>query len=232
MLRPHLTLLTMLVVATVGSLAHAQTKTPTAADSAAADSLKPKKSGRFGGLMNKAKSVAGNKTVQHAAKIAGSDMVKGAAMGVACTVVPGAAVVSAATGQGPCANAGLVGMLTGGNGMGMMSGLSNAAASGAAMKLMKNSGSYGMSNIAAAAASARLMQTNGMSNAAAMAAMKNAGLSSMDMAAAMKMLEANGPDMMAAMQKMQKSQARLAQSIQQDLGADIDALEAAVKKAK
>ena len=103
MSRMHLTPLAMLLVASVATPAAAQDPaSPTAsADSAVADSLKPKKTGRFGGLMNRAKSVAGTKTVQAAAKAAGSDAVKGAAMGVACTVVPGAAVASAVTGQGP-----------------------------------------------------------------------------------------------------------------------------------
>src|SRR5215212_7348714 len=68
--------------------AHGQTPT----DSARADSTKPKKTSRFGGLVNKAKSVTDNKVVQ------------GAAKGVACTVVPGAAVAGAVTGSGPCAN--------------------------------------------------------------------------------------------------------------------------------
>src|SRR5687767_15927360 len=121
MSRMHLTPFTMLLVASVATLAGAQAPAAPAApapaagpaDSVAPDSVKPKKTGRFGGLMNKAKSVAGNKTVQAAAKAAGSDAVKGAAMGVACTVVPGAAVASAVTGQGPCANSGIMGMLSG-----------------------------------------------------------------------------------------------------------------------
>ena len=58
MSRTHLTSLTMLLVATVGSLGAAQTPPPkTHADSVAADSAAPKKS-RFGGFMNKAKQVA------------------------------------------------------------------------------------------------------------------------------------------------------------------------------
>lgn len=209
MSRTHLTRLTMLFVATIGTLASAttsisQTPAPVVNDSTAKDSVKPKKSGRFGGLMNKAKAVAGNKTVQAAVKVAGSDAVKSVATGVACTVVPGAAVVSAATGQGPCAGGIMAGLISG-NGLGFMSGLSNAAATASAMKLMKNSGSYGMSNIAAAAAAAKLMQTNGLSNAASLATMKNAGMSSADVAAAMKMMQANGADMTAALKQMQTS---------------------------
>src|SRR5215211_4260550 len=105
MSRMHLTPLTMLLVASVATFGGAQAPSApvTPADSVAADSVKPKKTGRFGGLVNKAKSVAGNKNVQAAAKAAGSDAVKGAAVGVACTVVPGAAVASAVSGQGPCA---------------------------------------------------------------------------------------------------------------------------------
>src|SRR5215210_3708099 len=113
--RMHLTPLAMLLVASVATSAGAQAPAApeTPADSVVADSLKPKKTGRFGGLMNKAKTVAGNKNVQAAVKAAGSDAVKGAAVGVACTVVPGAAVASAVTGQGPCANSGIMGMVSG-----------------------------------------------------------------------------------------------------------------------
>src|SRR6185369_46361 len=109
----HLTALTMLLVATGGTAIAAQAQTPPSSDSVAKDSVAPKKS-RFGSLRDRAKAVAGNKTVQ---KIANNETVKGAAMGVACTVVPGAAVVSAATGQGPCANSGLMAGLMNGRGM-------------------------------------------------------------------------------------------------------------------
>jgi len=210
MTRIHLTALTMLLVATAGTPAGAQAPTPPPADSVVKDSVVPKKS-RFGGLMNKAKAVAGNKAVQQAAKIAGSDMVKGAAMGVACTVVPGAAVVSAATGQGPCANSGLMaGLMSGGlgglkgmGGLGALTGLSNAAATATAMKMIKNGGAYGMSNAASAAAAAKMMQQNGLSNAAALAAMKDAGMAAGDMAAAMKMMQTNSAEVAAAMKIFQ-----------------------------
>jgi OOP family OmpA-OmpF porin len=206
--RIHLTALTMLLVATAGTSTEAQAPTPPPADSVAKDSVAPKK-GRFGGLMNKAKSVAGNKTVQ---SIAGNEMVKGAAMGVACTVVPGAAVVSAATGQGPCANSGLMAGLMNGRGMagmGALTGLSNAAATATAMKMIKNGGAYGMNNVASAAAAAKMMQTNGLSNAAALAAMKDAGMSAGDMAAAMKMMQTNSAEVAAAMKIFQSGAPQL-----------------------
>ncbi len=245
MSRVRLTTMTMLLVASLATPGAAQNPaTPTTpADSAVADSLKPKKTGRFGGLMNKAKSVTGNKNVQAAVKAAGSDAVKGAAVGVACTVVPGAAVASAVSGQGPCANSGIMGLMSGKGvggtaaamaagaasngasglaakamgkggvvgaaaagalgGMGGMGGLSNAAATAAAMKMMKGGASSGVSNAATAAAYMKMMQAQGMSNAAAAAAMKDAGMTSANMAAAMKMMQNNGPEMAAAMQMMQ-----------------------------
>jgi len=224
----------MLFVATVGTLAGAQTpatQTPTAttpADSVAPDSAKPKKAGRFGGLMNKAKAVAGNKTVQQAAKIAGSEAVKGAAMGVACTVVPGAAVVSAATGQGPCANSGIMGMVTGnasGTAAAMAAGVAGGAASGAAAKAMAKGGlagaaargamgamggMTGMSNAAATAAAMKMMKGGGGSGisdaaaaAAAMKMMQSNGLSNAAAAAAMKDAGMSGANMAAAMKMMQ-----------------------------
>ena len=109
MSRTHLTPLSLLLLATVGTMAAAQTpsttpqKAPpkTHADSVAAglvvDSAAPKHS-RFGGFMNKAKEVAASKAGQKAAEIAKSKAVQGAAVGVECTVVPGAAVASAVTG--------------------------------------------------------------------------------------------------------------------------------------
>ena len=214
MTRRHLTALTMLFVATVGSRTEAQTPTTPAADSVAKDSVAPKKKSRFGGLMNKAKQVAGSNAVQQAAKAAGSEAVKGAAMGVACTVVPGAAVVSAATGQGPCANSGIMGLMSGKGmpgmpgmggmaGFGALTGLSNAAATATALKMMKSGGAYGMSNAASAAAAAKMMQNNGLSNAAALAAMKDAGMSAADMAVAMKMMQNNTAEVAAAMKMFQ-----------------------------
>ena len=213
MTRTHLTALTMLLVATAGARTEAQAPTPPPADSVAKDSV-PKKTGRFGGLMNRAKAVAGNKTVQQAVKVAGSDAVKGAAMGVACTVVPGAAVVSAATGQGPCANSGLMAGLMSGSGMGgmgglgVLTGLSNAAATAAAMKMIKGGGVYGMSNAASAAAAAKMMQQNGLSNAVTLATMRDAGMSAADMAAAMKMMQNNSAEVAAAMKMFQNGGAQ------------------------
>ena len=220
----RLTAMTMLIVASAGTVAstpilRAQTPTETS-DSAATDTTTKKKS-RFGGLVNKAKTVAGNKAVQ------------GAAKGVACTVVPGGAV-SSATGKGPCANSGVVGSLMSGgmkaaaaaaagdmtatataglagkggltgaaaNGvlgaMGGVTGLSNSAAQAAALKIMTSTKATGMSNSSAQAAAIKLMQQNGMSNANAAAAltqmMKSAPkqASAADAAAAMQMLQAMG----------------------------------------
>lgn len=175
MSRTHLTPVTMLLVATVGALAGAQApaKATPPADSVVKDSVAPKKAGRFGGLVNKAKQVAGNKAVQDAAK--------GAAMGVACTVVPGAAVATAMTGTGPCANSGLVGMQV------------------AAMRAMQSAMAGGASNAAAQAAGIKLMQSQGLSNAAAAAALSSmmqnpaaAGLSGADAAAALKLMQSMG----------------------------------------
>ncbi len=199
----RLTSMTMLLVATVGTPAVAQAPaTTTKADSAAADSAAPKKKGRFGGLMDKAKAVRDNKTVQ---AVANNKTVQDAAKGVACTVVPGAAIASAVTGSGPCANSGLMAALMSSHGKGAVAamqmmqgagGISNAAAQVAAMKMMQ---SQGMSGAASFAAMATMMQSNGMSNAAAAAALasmlqtpKAAGLSTGDVAAAMKMMQSMG----------------------------------------
>ncbi|MEO7368810.1 MAG: OmpA family protein [Gemmatimonadaceae bacterium] len=202
MSRTRLTSLTMLLVATVGSLGAAQTTPPkTHADSVAADSAAPKKKSRFGGLMNKAKEAAESKAGQKAAELAHSDAVKGAAVGVACTVVPGAAVASAVTGKGACVNSGLMSGLISGNLKGTAasaaSGMASNAAGGTAAKVLGKGGVTGaaargalsgmggtgaMSNMAAQAAAMKIMQgggTNGMSDAAAAAA-------------AMKMLQAQG----------------------------------------
>ncbi|MEP6508820.1 MAG: OmpA family protein [Gemmatimonadales bacterium] len=197
----RLTSLTMLLVATVGSLGAAQTPPPkTHADSVAADSAAPKHS-RFGGLMSKAKQVASSKAGQKAAELAQSDAVQGAAVGVACTVVPGAAVASAVTGKGACVNSGLMSGLVSGNLKGTAasaaSGMASNAAGGTAAKVLGKGGVTGaaargalsgmggtgaMSNMAAQAAAMKIMQgggSNGMSDAAAAAA-------------AMKMLQAQG----------------------------------------
>jgi OOP family OmpA-OmpF porin len=229
MSRMHLTPLTMLLVASVGTLAGAQAPAAptTSADSAVADSLKPKKTGRFGGLVNKAKSVAGNKNVQAAVKAAGSDAVKGAAVGVACTVVPGAAVASAVTGQGPCANSGVMGLMSGkgvgGTAAAMAAGAAGTGMSGLAAKAMGKGGIVGaaaagamggmggMSNAAATAAAMRMMNGggNGISNAATAAAymkmMQSNGMSNAAAAAAMKDAGMTSANMAAAMKMMQQS---------------------------
>ena len=190
----------LLLVVTLGALAGArlvgaQTPPETARDSASTDTATKKKS-RFGGLVQKAKTVAGNKAVQ------------GAAKGVACTVVPGAAV-SAATGTGPCANSGVVGSLMSGGAkavaaggvlgaMQSVTGLSNAAAQAAALKIMTSTSATGMSGSAAQAAALQLMVQNGMSNANASAALmqmmksKPPAANAADAAAAMQMLQAMG----------------------------------------
>ena len=86
MLQARLASTALLLLATVGTLAsahvvRAQAPPEPTTDSATTDTTTKKKS-RFGGLVQKAKTVAGNKAVQ------------GAAKGVACTVVPGAAALN------------------------------------------------------------------------------------------------------------------------------------------
>lgn len=196
MSRKRLTLLTTLLVATVGAPGVAQTPPKTPVDSAAADSAAPKKS-RFGGLMNRAKQVAGSKAGQKAAEIAHSDAVKGAAVGVACTVVPGAAVASAVTGNGPCVNSGLMSSLVSGNlkgaGGSAVSGATSNAASSLAGKLM---GKGGVTGAAAKGAIGGAGGSGAMSNLAAQAAalqiMQGGGKNAPDAAMAMKMLQSQG----------------------------------------
>lgn len=238
MSRTRLTALTMLLVATAGTMAVAQapsktpTKTPpkttatTVAAPAAApapvatvdpvkvDSVAPKKS-RFGGLINKAKQVAGSKAGQKAVELAHSDAVKGAAVGVACTVVPGAAVASAVTGTGPCANSGLMGSLVSGKlkqaGSMAASGMASNASSGLAAKAMGKGGITGaavngalgavggsgaMSNLAAQAAALKIMQGGGLKGqgpdaAMAMQMLKAQGLSTAEAAAAIQGISMN-----------------------------------------
>jgi hypothetical protein len=150
--------------------------------------------------MNKAKDLANSKAGQQAQKIANNETVKGYATGVACTVVPGAAVASAATGKGPCQNAGIMAMMSGKiGGLGTLTGLSNSAATAAALKMMQNGSGYGLSNLTSAAAAAKMMQSNGLNNAATLAAMKQAGMSSADIAAAMKLMQSNSGEIAAAM---------------------------------
>jgi outer membrane protein OmpA-like peptidoglycan-associated protein len=191
---------TILLIAIVGSIVSArvvsaQTPPEGTTDSAATDTATKKKS-RFGGIMQKAKTVAGNKAVQ------------GAAKGVACTVVPGAAV-SAAAGTGPCANSGVVGSLMAGGAkavaaggvlgaMGSVTGLSSAAAQTGALQILTSTKATGMSNAAAQAAALQLLTQNGMSNANASAALvqmmksKPPVASAADAAAAMQMVQAMG----------------------------------------
>src|SRR5688500_8616729 len=190
MSRTHLSSLTLLLVAMVAAPGEAATQTPS--DSTVADSAAPKKAGRCGGLIKMAKAVAGNKDLQNAAK------------GVACTVVPGAAVVSATTGQGPCANSGLVAGPMGGvkNGAaatiagGALSGAAQAAAQASAMKMMQ-SRAKGVQGAASAAAAVQMLQSQGLSSAQAAAVMSGmmqnpsqAGVSATDAAAIMKMMQA------------------------------------------
>lgn len=178
--------LTMLFVASAGTFAapsaSAQDSAPPPTDSAKADSATPKKS-RFAGLKDKARAVANNKKVQDAAK------------GAACTVVPGAAI-SAATGQGPCANAGLMGSL-------MSGGKAAAAASAASMASGAAANLANKGGIVGAAAGAGLGAMNGLTGLSPALAQANAmkilmgaksnGIStSAAQAAAMQMMTQNG----------------------------------------
>lgn len=141
-----------------------QAQAPT--DSVAADSVEPKKKSRFGGLMNKARQVAGNKAVQN--------MAKGAAANVACTVVPGAAVVSAATGTGPCANAGLLAAVKNGGASSIAATVASNAAGGAAAKAAgKLSGTKGAAAAGALNAAGGKGGISGAAMAAATGAMKS-----------------------------------------------------------
>lgn len=204
----RLTSLTMLLVATVGTVGIAQVPTSptTTADSAAKDSTAPKKS-RFSRFKDKANEVKNSKAVQGVANnktvqaVANNKMVQG----VACTVVPGAAIASAATGVGPCANAGLMAALMSSHGGGAVAalqmmqgagGVTNPAAQLAALKLMKTKG---MSGSASISAMATMMQGEGMSNVAAAAALKNmlknptsTGMSNAEAKDALKMIETMG----------------------------------------
>jgi hypothetical protein len=181
-------------------------KPVSANDSTVADSAagKPAKKSRFGGLVNKAKAVAGNKTVQAAAK------------NVGCTVVPGAAVASAVTGQGPCANTGIAGALmspggTAGAGgvkgaaTGAVTGAITGALGGKAAGLMGASGAVGIPNAASVSAMQEMMRKSGalggMSNDAAtllvqqvliQSAATNGMSSAASAATIQQMLNANG----------------------------------------
>ena len=196
MLRARLALLSLLAV-TLAIPASAQETT----DTAVADTV-PKKKSRFGGLMSKAKEVAGNKAIQGA--------VKGAATGVACTVVPGAAVVGAATGSGPCANT-LGGIMSAGGLKGAATSAASAAASGAASRtatkmtgakgaaavgaLTGAGGATGIGQAAAAAAAARMMPKGGTANS--MAGVLNAATAGKKGSNAKLTVPAGGPPGMA-----------------------------------
>jgi OmpA-OmpF porin, OOP family len=140
----------------------------TPADSTVSDSTAPKKAGRFGGLMNKAKQVAGNKAVQNAAK--------GAATNVACTAVPGAAV-AAATGNGPCQNTVMAGLMAKTGVANAAANLANGKTSSLAAKAM------GKMNGTTSAAAVGALGAGGTGTLSKMAAAANAG--SMSQAAAL-----------------------------------------------
>jgi Outer membrane protein and related peptidoglycan-associated (lipo)proteins len=110
--------------------------------------------------MNKAKQVAGNKSVQNAAK--------GAAANVACTAVPGAAV-AAATGQGPCQNTVMAGLMAKTGIAGAAANLANGKSSALAAKAM------GKMNGATSAAAVGALGASGNGAISKMAAAANAG---------------------------------------------------------
>ncbi|MEO8575932.1 MAG: hypothetical protein ABI556_04495 [Gemmatimonadales bacterium] len=150
----------------------------TPADTAVKDSVAPKKS-RFGGLMNKAKSVAGNKALQGAAK--------GVAANVACNAVPGAAVAAAATGNTACQNT-LMGQVVQKGMGGTAAAMAGGAASGIASKAVGNlSGTKGAAAAGAlqAVTGANVTGAGGLKGAAAaMAGSKVNGLGQAAAAAA------------------------------------------------
>ena len=177
----HKALLSSLLAAALAIPAGAQTpaEAPTPQDTTVKDSTAPAaKKSRFGGIMNKAKSVAGNKAVQGA--------VKGAAANVACNAVPGAAVAAAATGNTACQNtlmgqvvqkgvagtaaamAGTVASGAAGNAASKLTGVKGAAAAGAIGAVTGgNVSTGGLSGAAAAVAGSKV---SGLGNAAAAAA--------------------------------------------------------------
>ena len=164
---PHarITLVSSMLVVAFALPAVAQTPK----DSTVSDSTAPKKS-RFGGLINRAKQVAGNKAVQGA--------VKGAATNVACNAVPGAAIAAAAGGGGPCQNTLMGNLMTKTGIAGAAANMANGKASLAAAKAMgKMNGTTGAAAVGALSA---VSGTNGTSQAAAIAA-----ASGMSQAAAM-----------------------------------------------
>jgi outer membrane protein OmpA-like peptidoglycan-associated protein len=135
MARTRIALLTLLLLPPTAIQLRAQTP----ADTVVSDTT-TKKGGRFGGLMNKAKQVAGNKTVQNAAK--------GAATNVACTAVPGAAV-AAATGKGPCQNTVMAGLMAKTGIAGAAANMANGTSSTLAAKAIAAAAAAQASNAAA-----------------------------------------------------------------------------------
>lgn len=196
----HKAFLSSLLVASLAVPASAQTPVDSAVTPPVDSAAPAAKKSRFGGLMNKAKAVAGNKAVQGA--------VKGAATNVACNAVPGAAVAAAATGNTTCQNTlmgGLINKGVAGTAAAMAGGVASGAAADAASKLtgvkgaaaagaigavtggnvsagglkgaaaaMAGSKATGLSQAAAAAAAAKMMgkggAATGAANAASMAA--------------------------------------------------------------
>jgi outer membrane protein OmpA-like peptidoglycan-associated protein len=134
-------------------------RSQTPSDTTVSDTAQ-KKTGRFGGLMNKAKQVAGNKAVQNAAK--------GAATNVACTAVPGAAV-AAANGKGPCQNTVMAGLMAKTGIAGAAANLANGKSSALAASAM------GKMNGTASAAAVGALGASGNGTVSKMAAAANAG---------------------------------------------------------
>lgn len=170
-------LLSFLLVAALAIPAGAQAPAPApaATDSAAKDSAAPKKS-RFGGMMNKAKAVAGNKALQGAAK--------GVAANVACNAVPGAAVAAAATGNAACQNT-LMGQVVQKGMAGTAAAMAGGAASGVAAKAVGNlSGTKGAAAAGALQAVTGANVTSGAGLKGAAAAMAGQKVSGLGQAAA------------------------------------------------
>jgi Outer membrane protein and related peptidoglycan-associated (lipo)proteins len=148
------TILALLILPSAAIPLRAQSPTDTTVSDTA------KKQSRFGGLMNRAKQVAGNKTVQNAAK--------NAATNVACTAVPGAAV-AAATGKGPCQNTVMAGLMAKSGIAGAAANLANGTSSSLAAKAM------GKMSGGTAAAAVGALGVNGNGTVSKMAAAANAG---------------------------------------------------------
>jgi len=180
-------LLSSLLVAALAVPAGAQAPAVTPTDSVAKDSTAPvAKKSRFGGMMNKAKAVAGNKAVQGA--------VKGAAANVACNAVPGAAVAAAAAGNAACQNT-LMGQVVkkgmAGTAAAMAGNVASGAAGDAASKLTGVKGAAAAGAIGAVTGGH--VSTGGLSGAAAaVAGSKVSGLGNAAAAAAAGKLMGKG----------------------------------------